>query len=173
MRKDSRDPVDLALERRVVDGIDRPLQIILQEQPEHRVRRHEVDLETAILRHNSLPLQHGKFSIGAPGNICIEKVFEGDIAHRPARPEAVACMGFGAGMDAEHFVRFLQRGIIGEDRLQPGDPVAAFAGLAVGYTPEVRPQRVADRGKNIAGSRQRYAADQVHMTRHSGDRQSR
>jgi hypothetical protein len=37
--------VDLALHRGVVDWIDRLMQVFVDEQPDHRMRRHEIDLE--------------------------------------------------------------------------------------------------------------------------------
>ena len=39
------DLVDLALERLVVERVDRRMQRIDQEQPDHRMRRHQIDLE--------------------------------------------------------------------------------------------------------------------------------
>ena len=48
MRQRRRDLVDLALERFVVDRIERLMQVVLQEQPDHRMRRHQIDLEAHI-----------------------------------------------------------------------------------------------------------------------------
>src|SRR6476660_2182712 len=50
-----RDFVDLTLKRLVIDWIERLMQIVLQEQPKHRVRRHQIEMEAALLRHNAFP----------------------------------------------------------------------------------------------------------------------
>ena len=51
VRQARRDLVDLALERLVVDGIERRMQVVLQKKPDHRMRRHQIDLEAAMGRY--------------------------------------------------------------------------------------------------------------------------
>ena len=40
VRKRSRNLVDLTLERLVIDRIERLMQVVLEKQPDHRMRRH-------------------------------------------------------------------------------------------------------------------------------------
>ena len=166
VRQIPRNLVDFALQRGVKDRVERPVQVLLQEQPDDRMRRHQVDLEFALRRHSALRFQRGEVGIGASGDVGIEQIVEAHIGDRLAGSQAIARVGAGTGMDAEDFIRFLKRGIVGEDRLQPGDPVAALAGLAIGNALEVRPERAAHFGEDLAGVGQRYATDKMDVARH-------
>ncbi len=108
------------------------MQIVLQEQPDHRMRRDEIDLEAAMRRDHALPLEPGEFAVGPDRGVGIEQIVEPDVGDRHAGLEPITRAPRRGRMQAEHLVGFLQRRIVGEDRLQMRDPVAALAGLAVG-----------------------------------------
>ena len=159
----------LSISRRsggVEDRIERRVQIVLQEQPDHRMRGNEIDLEAASRRDRALPLERREVAVRRDGVIGIEQVAEMHVLRRLARPEAIARAPRRGGMQAEHLVGFFERGVIGKDRLQMCDPVAAFAGLAVGNALEPRPERRPHRFEHRAGIGKRYAADQMNVAGH-------
>ncbi len=128
------------------------------------MRRHQVNLELAGRRHNALSFKRGELGIGLFGDVGIEQIVEADVGDRLAGLQAIARMGAGAGVDAEYFIRFLKRGIVGENRLQPGDPVAAFTGLAIRHPPEMGTKFMTDGRENFTGAGERHAADEMDVT---------
>ena len=117
------------------------MQIVLQEQPDHRMRRHQIDLEAAHAAGICLALERGEIAHKTLRR-CRHRT--GCRSARPLRSypglQAVAIARRAGGVHAEQLVGFLQRRVIGEDRLQPGDPVGALAGFAVGNALEARSQ---------------------------------
>ena len=126
------------------------MQVVLQEQPDHRMRRHQVDLKAAVLGEPALLFERGEFRVRLLGDVGIKQIAEGDVLHRLSGFQPVADARRAGGMNAEQLVRFLQRRIVGEDRLEPGDPVGALAGLAVGNALEPRAERGADGLEHLA-----------------------
>ncbi len=82
------DLVDLALERVVVDRIERLMQIVLQEQPDHRMRRHQVDLEAQSFGTIAFALERGKFRVRRLGDIGIKQIVEAHVIYALARHAA-------------------------------------------------------------------------------------
>src|SRR5512146_2153181 len=82
--------VDLALERRVVDRIDRRLQVFGEKEPENRMRRHEIDLKARARRNLAGVAQPLEGGVGALRLVGIKEIVEADIGNALARPQLVA-----------------------------------------------------------------------------------
>ena len=161
MRDGGGDLVDLALHRVVVEGIERGVQPIDQEQPDDGVRRHQIDLEFGAGRDFSRLLQAPEDRIGILGDIRIEQVVEAHVLRRDAVAQRVALPPGPARVDAEEFPRLGERRVVGEHRLEPGDPVAALAGLPVGQALDPRPERGTHGREHLLGVGHRHTADQM------------
>ena len=83
----------------------------------------------AILPACLQPLEHRERFLGEVG---VVKILEMHVLRLAAGLERVALAAGSGGVDAEEFAGLLQRRTCREHRLEPGDPVAALAGLAVG-----------------------------------------
>src|SRR5262249_25794871 len=142
--------VDLALEGLVVDRVERLMQIVLKEQPEHRVRRYQVDLKPRIVGDHALFFERREIVIGNLGNIGIEEVIETYVAHTFTGPQPVAEAGCTGGVHAEQLVGFLESGITGEDWLQPSDPVRALPCFAVRNARQTPSQNAAHSREHVA-----------------------
>ena len=157
--------VDLAAQRGVEDRIDRLVQVFLQEQPDHRMGRNQIDLEAALGGDFPLLFELREVPVGSDGDIGIEQIAELDVLDRGARPQPVARARGPGGVHAKHLVRFLEGRIVGEHRLEPRDPVAALPGLSVGDTQQPRPERRADGFEHLTRVGERNAADEVDVAR--------
>src|SRR6187455_398696 len=95
------------------------------------MRRHEIDLELNIPSNSSLIFQSLECGERLLGDISIEQVFECHVLRFVARPERVSLELGGLRMQLKKIAGLLQRRAIGEDRLEPEDPVKPGPGLAV------------------------------------------
>ena len=167
VRQRLRDLVDLALERLVVHRIERLMQIVLQEQPYHRMCGNEVDLKPAAFGHDAARLEFGKFGVGLLRDIRIEQVAERNVANRLPRPQPIAQARRAAGMHAEKLIRLLERGIVGKYRFEPGNPVGTLAGFPIGDAFKVATQGRAHGLEHLARIAKRHASDKMNVTRAS------
>src|SRR5262245_3884298 len=103
------------------------------------MRGNEIDLEAAVRRNHALLLEPREYLVGSQRGVGIEQIAELNVLRRDTGPQAIACAPGRAGVQAEHLVRLLQRGMLSEDRLEMRDPVAALAGLAVGNASQAWP----------------------------------
>jgi len=166
VRQGLSDLVDFAFERLVVDGIERQMQVVLQKQPDDRMRRHQIDLETDMLRNHALCFQRREFRVRAFGDVRIKQIGERDIVHCFAGFQPVTYARRSRGMDPKEFVGFLQGRIVGEHRFEPGNPVRALAGFPIGDAFEALPERGAHGLKDLARACQWHAADEMNGARH-------
>ncbi len=160
------DLVDLAQHRIVVDGIDRALQIFPDEQPDHRVRRHQIDLEFDVRRYFALPFQFGKCREGTPGDVGIKQIIECHVAECDAGLKAITPPAGNTGMKLENLVAQYERGTFGKYRFEPGNPIQPLSSLAVRQRQQVRSKRSADSLKNFLLACERYTADEIDVPRH-------
>src|SRR5580704_6460075 len=158
--------VDLALDRAVVERIDRRVQRIDQEQPDHRMRRHQVDLEFRAGGDLAGIFEPLEIRVGFFGDVGIEQIVEAHVLGAKSQLERVALAAGAAGVHAEELAGFLQRRIVRKHRLEPGDPVAARAGLAVRQPLDARAESGADGFKHFRRIRHRHAADEINVARH-------
>ena len=155
------DLVDLALDRLVVDRVDRRVQLVDQIQPDHRVGRHEVDLEFGFggnLAGVFQPLEH---RVRGFRDIGVVQIVEMHVLRRAAGLELVAFPRGRCGMQPENIAGFFQRRALREDRFEPGDPVTAFAGLAVRDALDAAAERRAHRLEHLRRVRHRHAAHKI------------
>src|SRR5262245_16748163 len=71
--------VDLALDGLVVDRVEWSLQIILDVQPQHRMRRDEIDLKLDVGRNYAGALQLGEYLERADRVVGVQQIAEGDV----------------------------------------------------------------------------------------------
>ncbi len=166
MRYRGGDLVDLALERLVVERVERRVQRIDQEQPDHRMRRHQIDLKFDARSDHALVLEPLEVGIGSRGDVGIEQIFEMDILGRKSRLERIALAPGAARVDAKELARLAECGIAAKDRFEPGDPVAALAGFAARQPLDARTKRRADTLEHFARIRHGHAADEMNVARH-------
>jgi len=137
------------------------------EQPCHGMRRHQIDLEACAGRDLAGVTRGAEGGVGCRGDARIEQIVELHIRHRLAGLQRVAPAWRGGFVQAEHLVGELQGRVVGENRLQPDDPVATLAGFAIGDAFQSRTERSADLVEHFFGAGHRHAADEVEiMTRH-------
>ena len=136
--------VDLAPHGIVIDRVERPMQVVLQKQPDHRVRRNQIDLEAAVRGDFSLLLSDLR-NPGTTGSRCRHRTdFRmSRSCFRCPRLQPVARASGRGRVQPKHLVRFLQRRVVREHRLEMRDPVDAFTGLAIGDAQEARPPSAA------------------------------
>ena len=161
------DLVDLALERVVVERVDRRMQRIDQKQPDHRMRRYQVDLEFGAGGNLAGVLERPEHGIRLLGDVRIEQIAEMHVLDAQSRLEReTLAAGTAAGVHAEKLARFHKCRVIGKHRLEPGDPVAALAGFAVRQPLDARTQRCAHLREDVLRIRHRHAADEVDVAGH-------
>jgi hypothetical protein len=163
MRDGGGDLVDLALERVVVDRVDPGVERIDQEQPDHGMRRHQIDLEFGAGRNCPgvfLPLELG---IGIFCDVGVEQIVETNVSRRHAGFEHIAFASRAGGVHAKEFARFLKGRVFGEHRLKPADPVAALAGFAIREPLDPGAERRTHVRKHVARTWHRNAADKIHV----------
>jgi hypothetical protein len=115
------------------------MQVVLQKQPDHRVRRDQIDLKAAVRRDFSLLLESCEILVRPDRDVGVEQISECHAGFRCARLQSVARAPRRGRVQPKHFVRFLQRRMVRKQRLEMRDPVDAFTGLAVGDAQEARP----------------------------------
>src|SRR5262249_33512350 len=143
------------------------MQLVDQKQPEHRVCRREVDLESGTVRNRSCRLEPRELRIGLRGNVGIEQIVEPYVLRPDAGLERVALAPGAAPMHAEELAGVFESRIPGEHGLEPGDPVAALAGFSVGKPRDAAAERRAQHFEHLPRACQRHAADDVHAARQS------
>jgi hypothetical protein len=159
------DLVDLALDRVVVERIERRVQGIDQEQPDDRMRRHQIDLEFRARGNFAGVFQPPEVGVGRLRNIRIKQIVETHVLGAKSRYQRVALAPGAAGVDTEKLTGFHKGRIIGERRFEPGDPVAALAGFAVRQPLDSRAKGSAHGLKHFGRVREGNAADQMNVHR--------
>src|SRR6188508_222492 len=131
------------------------------------MRRDEIDLETAALRHDPFALERRKFVIRRPGDIRIKKIIKSDVIYALPRTQPVADARGARRVHAKKLVGLFKRRIFGECRLQPGDPVGPLPCFTVGNALETRAEHAAYCCEDLARVAKRHAANEVNVT-HEG-----
>src|SRR5262249_42550163 len=150
--------VDLALDGLVVDRVEWSLQIILDVQPQHRMRRDEIDLKLDVGRNYAGALKLGKYLERADRVVGVQQIAEGDVLDAAPGTQRVASMRARPGVDAEHLAGRLQNRAGGKNRLEPRDPVETFAGLAVWQPFEVCAHSLTDVPEHAFSGLERHTA---------------
>jgi len=161
--------VDLAPHGIVIDRIERPMQVVLQKQPDHRMGRNQIDLKAAMRGDPFLLLESCEILVRADCGVGIEQIVKCHGIFRRARLQSVARASRRGRVQPKHLVRFLQRGVVGEHRFEVRDPVAAFTGLAVGNAQEAPPQCGAHCDEHLVRIGEGDTADEMDVARrHEG-----
>src|ERR1700735_776731 len=142
------------------------MQSVDQEQPEPRMRRHQIDLEFRAGGNLASLLQPLELGIRAFGDIGIEQIVETDVLRLDAGLERIALAPGAACVDAEELAGFNKGRIFQKYRLEPADPVATLAGLTVRQPLDARAERTAHLFEDFAGARHGHAADEIDVARH-------
>ena len=109
VRQRGRDLVDLALDRLVVDRVDRRVQLVDEIKPDHRVRRHEVDLEFGFGGDLAGILEPLEDRVGRFRDIGIVQIVEMHVLRRAAGLQPVALPPGAGRMHPENLAGFFQR----------------------------------------------------------------
>ena len=107
------------------------------------MRRNKVDLETTALRHDPFALKCGKFLIRRLGDISIKQIVKADVIYALPGTQPVTDTRGAGRVHAKKLVRLFKRGIFGECRLQPGNPVGPLPCFTVGNALETRAEHAA------------------------------
>src|SRR5690242_10885944 len=134
------------------------------------MRWNQIDLESYLARDHAFSLERRKLLIRCSGNIGIEQIVETDVAHALAGAYPVADPRRAGCVYAEQFIGFFQSWIVGEHRLEPGNPVGSLACFAVGNAPQMRRERTTYRREHLTRIAQRHTTNQVNMPHYDVNR---
>ena len=131
------------------------------------MRRHQIDLEFGRGGYLAGVFERLEHGIRLLGDVGIEQIAELHVRGAQSRLEReTLAAGAAACVHAEELARFHKGRIVGKDRLEPGDPVAALAGFAVRQPLDARAERGADLREDVLRIRHRHAADEIDVARH-------
>src|SRR4029078_401065 len=107
------------------------------------MRRDEIDLETAALRHDPFALERRKFVIRRPGDLRIKKIIKSDVIYALPRTQPVADARGARRVHAKKIVGLFERRIFEDGGLQQGNPFGPLPCFPVGNTLETRAEDAA------------------------------
>ncbi len=144
-----------------IRGLDRRQHGGDDDRTHHRKRRRQTDLKTDALRQHALVARRDKVEIRGARLAGIAELAETHVRRRNpfAKREQRKAVGRADGAGG---IR-PQIGARAQQRILPADPQAASADLAVGNAAQIRPEQLADGGKNLIHRVEADAADQMNV----------
>src|SRR4029453_680255 len=137
MRDRGGELVDLNQYGIVEDPVDREMEVVLDKDPDDGMGGDEVNLKLAVRGDLPLPLQHSEHVVGLSGDVRIEQVIERHVGDCLAWAKAITGATFDTCMQTKFRSGLFESGMIGEQRLEPCDPVQSLSRLSIGNSKEM------------------------------------